>query len=306
MRLLKAKISSFRSIADTTLVVDPKVTILVGPNEGGKTNILRALESLGPDKEFVETAVCQFSPAYGQGQSPEIQLLFGGFFAIEDGMFAQALEADQSGATRLRIRKEHGQEETVEANVADDTQVPESTDSEDVIPIVPSSIPRIPSFTRLTVTRQGNDIRDFAVHLDDSEVFPADTDEERDYKSKFLDSLPRFLYFADVNLLRGEIELDQLLSDDPAYEAERNLLRLGGIAELDTLAGHPHRRDVALKNAEQRVTERLRKYWLRTPRGSFISTSIRRLSESGSATRREFLTSPRTGASAVAGSFRFT
>jgi predicted ATP-dependent endonuclease of OLD family len=54
-----------------------------------------------------------------------------------------------------------------------------------------------------------------------------------------------------------------------AYETERNLLRIGGIAELETLAGHPHRRDVALKNAEERVTERLRKYWTQDPSRQF-------------------------------------
>ena len=79
MKLLKARISSFRSVADTNLFVDRKVTILVGPNEGGKTNVLKALESFSPDKAFVETAVCQFSPAYEHGHSPEIQLLFGDF-----------------------------------------------------------------------------------------------------------------------------------------------------------------------------------------------------------------------------------
>lgn len=121
----------------------------------------------------------------------------------------------------------------------------------------------------MTVTRQGNDIQDFVVHFDDSEVFLADNDNERAFKSKFLDSLPRFLYFADINLLRGEIQLDQLLSDDPAYEAERNLLRLGGITDLETLIGHPHRRDVALKNAEELVTERLRKYWTQDPSREF-------------------------------------
>jgi predicted ATP-dependent endonuclease of OLD family len=269
MKLLKAKISSFRSVAETTLSVDAKVTILVGPNEGGKTNVLRALESFGPDKEFVDTAVCQFSPAYDQGQSPEIQLLFGDFSANEAAMLTQVLEAEQSRLGNLQSGEEHGSEEAIAENLADDTQVAELAESEDLphifLPVVPGS----PRFSRLTVTRQGNDLQDFVVHFDDRVVFFPDTVQEHEFKSKFLDSLPRFLYFADVNLLRGEIQLDQLLSDDPEYEAERNLLRLGGIADLETLAGDPHRRDVALKNAEQRVTERLRKYWTQDPSRQF-------------------------------------
>jgi hypothetical protein len=195
--------------------------------------------------------------------------LFGDFSTNDADMLTQVLEAEQSRLSSLQIGEGHRKQETIEGNVADDTPVAESTDSEDLPHILVPSSPLSPRFTRLTVTRQGNDIQDFVVHFDDSVVFLADNSNERALKSKFLDSLPRFLYFADVNLLRGEIQLDQLLSDDPAYEAERNLLQLGGIADLETLAGDPHRRDVALKKAQQRVTERLRKYWTQDPSRQF-------------------------------------
>lgn len=269
MKLLKARISSFRSIAEAALVVDPKVTVLVGPNEGGKTNILRALESVGREKEFEELAVCQFSPAYRHGQSPEIQVMYGDFTPGEADMLTQALERDQTSAGESQKGEEHGERPATRAEEADDEVVAEIMGSQHVAQYIVPSTPGGPRFTRLTVTRQGNNLEDFVIHLDDTVVFLADTDEEPDFKSKFLDSLPRFLYFSEINLLRGEIKLDQLLSDDPAYETERNLLRIGGITELETLAGHPHRRDVALKNAEQAVTERLRKYWTQDPSRQF-------------------------------------
>lgn len=136
MKLLKAKISSFRSVAEATLHVDPRVTILVGPNEGGKTNILRALESFAPDKEFVETAVCQFSPAYTQGQSPEIQLLFGDFSTNDAETLTQVLEAEQSRLSSLQKGGKHVQIEAIvesqARNMADDTTAAELTDSPEI------------------------------------------------------------------------------------------------------------------------------------------------------------------------------
>ncbi|MDE3085949.1 MAG: AAA family ATPase [Acidobacteriota bacterium] len=49
MRLQRARVRNYRSIKDSGWFdVDPAKTILVGPNEGGKTAVLRALEQLNP------------------------------------------------------------------------------------------------------------------------------------------------------------------------------------------------------------------------------------------------------------------
>lgn len=49
MRLIKAKAQNYRSIRDTgEFEIDPKKTILVGPNEAGKTVLLQALQQINP------------------------------------------------------------------------------------------------------------------------------------------------------------------------------------------------------------------------------------------------------------------
>lgn len=49
MRLVKAHIKNYRSILDTGLFeIEQDKTILVGPNEAGKTAILQALQQLSP------------------------------------------------------------------------------------------------------------------------------------------------------------------------------------------------------------------------------------------------------------------
>jgi AAA15 family ATPase/GTPase len=52
MKLLKAKVQNFRSIKDTGFFdLEELKTILVGPNEAGKTVILKALQQLNKPKD---------------------------------------------------------------------------------------------------------------------------------------------------------------------------------------------------------------------------------------------------------------
>lgn len=53
MRLLKTEISNFRSIKDVTISFDTPCRVLVGINESGKSNIIRALSLLGSDNKPV-------------------------------------------------------------------------------------------------------------------------------------------------------------------------------------------------------------------------------------------------------------
>ncbi len=53
MKLIQARIDGFRSVKEQLkLNVDPKVTILIGANDHGKTNLLEAILSLNDDRPF--------------------------------------------------------------------------------------------------------------------------------------------------------------------------------------------------------------------------------------------------------------
>ena len=55
MRIKKVGIRNFRSIIDSgEISLDDKITILLGKNEQGKTNFLKAIESFGKDYEYQE------------------------------------------------------------------------------------------------------------------------------------------------------------------------------------------------------------------------------------------------------------
>lgn len=76
MLISKVHAKAFKSIFDLTLPVDPKVTVMIGANESGKTNTLRAVESFRLGAPFTNSQTCQYSDFYYQGKCPEITLEF--------------------------------------------------------------------------------------------------------------------------------------------------------------------------------------------------------------------------------------
>ncbi len=74
MIISNIKINAFKSIQSMDLPLDPRITVLIGPNESGKTNILKAIESFCPDKPLSKDQTCQFSDFYSQEKPPEISV----------------------------------------------------------------------------------------------------------------------------------------------------------------------------------------------------------------------------------------
>jgi predicted ATPase len=72
-------INSYKSIRKLTLPLDPKITVLIGPNESGKTNILKAIENFRPDIALNVDQTCQYSDLYQNGKPPRIGLEFTNF-----------------------------------------------------------------------------------------------------------------------------------------------------------------------------------------------------------------------------------
>jgi predicted ATPase len=69
-------INSFRSIRELSFPLDPKITVLIGPNESGKTNILKAFLAFRNDMPLSLEQTCQYSERYQLGKPPEIGLEF--------------------------------------------------------------------------------------------------------------------------------------------------------------------------------------------------------------------------------------
>ena len=76
MLVSRVHVKAFKSIFELQLPVDPKVTVMIGANESGKTNTLRSIEAFRLGSPFSNSQTCQYSDYYYQGKSPEITMEF--------------------------------------------------------------------------------------------------------------------------------------------------------------------------------------------------------------------------------------
>ncbi|MBN1479039.1 hypothetical protein EH223_15210 [candidate division KSB1 bacterium] len=71
-------IRAFKSVYEMTLNLNQKINVLIGANESGKTNVLKAIESFRADVPFDSSLTCQYSNNYYMGKCPEISIEFAG------------------------------------------------------------------------------------------------------------------------------------------------------------------------------------------------------------------------------------
>jgi len=76
MIVSKLVVKAFKSILDLTMPLDPQITVLIGPNESGKSNILQAIEAFRLNAPYSTDMTCQYSEYYSQGRYPEVTLEF--------------------------------------------------------------------------------------------------------------------------------------------------------------------------------------------------------------------------------------
>jgi len=76
MRLDRVQIVNFRSIKDITVHMEPRCRVLVGINEAGKTNILRAFSLLCPDNEPTQDDVRESSPDEDLSKESHVRFIF--------------------------------------------------------------------------------------------------------------------------------------------------------------------------------------------------------------------------------------
>lgn len=69
MKVEKVRVRNFRSYRDSgELILDGKITTMIGKNESGKTNFLKSLESLNADYEYSSDDLCYYSE---EGRKPD-------------------------------------------------------------------------------------------------------------------------------------------------------------------------------------------------------------------------------------------
>lgn len=328
MRISRLRVTDFLSLKDTGAVsLDPSITLLLGKNENGKTNLLLALESFDRESRYDTEDLCRYSETRervrrGEIQASEVPIVTLWFMLdSKDKRGLAEIDRALANASELEVTKYLDNHYSAKATVSDqkkvkafaDEQWGETTrvkeikdDARAVLQSLDSQLEahaaRHPPFAqslelyRTAVKTFEEQIAEVASPDAASAAFAgliqqvtglADQDEpiQNDIASaranlerlqqelaaagngagqterRLLETLPRFVYFDDVDLLEDEVNIDQFLADPSKSKTLANLVALAGL-DVERL----HQQDVferqaATEVASTEITGLVNKSW---------------------------------------------
>jgi predicted ATPase len=209
MIISRAFIRAYKSVFELAFPLDPKITILIGANESGKTNVLRALTAFSPGVPFDNSLTCQYSDYYYQGKCPEV--------ALE---FAQISKENRRNLLRFS--------EAFKDNES------------------------------FLIRKDGPAVENYQLFINETEVPLKEMD-------KLLQSLPKFLFFDTVPLLKSRATLQDLMNGSEQFRTERNLLHIGGINNPEIIFEDTTRGRRASEEASRLITQQIRRVWSQEP-----------------------------------------
>lgn len=130
-------IHAYKSILELTTPIDPQVSVLIGPNESGKSNILKAMASFNSESIFDYSQTCQYSDFYKQNKCPEIAIEFYDFSKKNRAQLIKVSEIFKD-AERFFVKKE-GPEISDYKIYIDDNEI-QVTDMKSVLQCLPKIV----------------------------------------------------------------------------------------------------------------------------------------------------------------------
>ncbi len=284
MKLRCLQVKNFRCVEDSTEFTVCPLTCLVGKNGAGKTSVLEALYKLNPDvQELANFDVLMEYPRARRRQyqkraeaKPDDALIT--TWELEDQDIAQLESVLGAGAVKSRavvIRKgyyperhwagaicDHG-----DSAVAPTPSQTEATPGADVrgLTALPNEATETASATATQATEETATSATAApLKLEAPLTKGDDTFFER-HMGKLL---PKLLYFAEWNIMRGRISIDAMLQRKQKGELTGPdrvflaLLELGGTS-IEAISGIERSEELIadLEDAARPVTEEIARYW---------------------------------------------
>jgi len=262
MKLTRVELKDYRCFADTTLIVDPHATVLMGPNDVGKTYLLRALAKFGAMENFSNDAVRKVSSAEGRSGQMELTFQFSSFnegeIAYMQNFGVELKPDDCLSLTRSGPRNADKPQvllngallrEIMSGNFAAEPECAPSKEDANGNGVPP--------------TEQSTEMTDLDTAPDESpgELTRMSDEDWAGFLSGLFAILPAIELLPQLAPLPFEVNVAQLGADDPKMETVRTVLQLGGIDDLSMLSQDTAEREELLEDASQRITQVLRQYW---------------------------------------------
>jgi predicted ATP-dependent endonuclease of OLD family len=229
MLLTEVQINNFKSINDLTLKISDNVTCLIGKNETGKSNILKAIKYLNFNGNQLETSLTSYTMQNRSKSSfPTIKAAF---------------------------------------SISDNEPIAEYIKANDIGSILSGNIAK-PTKLELKISGPTKKDIEMIVSFDDGDQEKLNhdsNDKENDFViSKISEFLPNIEYFEREEFTINPLNQTALVSNasDVSSQAFKRLLTLGGVKDFGVLAsGDPQEINELKEDIAFRINDILRRYY---------------------------------------------
>ncbi len=279
MKLVRAKVTNFKSIDDTGWVDIDDVTSMVGKNESGKTAFLGALKRLNP-VDGIDKFDLQDYPRKGyvrykrdHGSSPAIAVTTE--MELSDDEMGRIEETLGKGAVKSRkvtVAKDYDNELHWDVEVNEQAIARHLMESANLPQEVQEHAQKSQTIAELVKVLESLEVKPAAVQklLDDvSKRFEGDDAVSQligGYLNKFL---PKFVYFDEYSAMRGRISIQDLIArvnkGEQMDESDRTFLSLlslvgANLEDMDSQTNYEYLK-AELESASIGISDEIFEYW---------------------------------------------
>jgi len=257
MKLTQVELSGYRCFVKARLTVAPQATVLMGPNDTGKSYLLLALKAFSDRTDFKDDDQC--AVLFDSNEAlPQVSLEFSDFESDEIDMLVKlGLEFDNSD--KLRITRTGLKAAQVEAFKNDyPLQIPAPS---------PPQQEQVAEPADTDGNQPGEDVSATPAKQKLAEESTSEIQEWVPAMSgwiigNLLPIMPRIELLEDPDLLPAEIDLAQLTGEGPQFDTPKRLLWLGGIRDINSFQkADTRRRHQRLEDASRRLTRWIGEHW---------------------------------------------
>jgi predicted ATP-dependent endonuclease of OLD family len=278
MRLVRAKVTDFKSIDDSGWVDIDDVTSMVGKNESGKTAFLGALKRLNPVdgvdkfdlKDYPRKGYVRYKKVHKDNPAialtAEFQITEQELEQIETDLGKNVLQS-----TLITVAKDYANNFHWKFEVDEKAIVQHILGNAGLPPEIQQHAESAESCAELSIKLEALDVKPASVQAllkDIAEKFKSDVGEQliENYLQKFL---PKFVYFDEYSTMRGRISIQDLRQryekGEDLDDSDRTFLSLLGMvgADLEGLESQTSYEylKAELESASIGISDEIFEYW---------------------------------------------
>lgn len=294
-------VTCFRTIVEhNNLLVDPKITVLLGANESGKTNLLQAIDKFSLGNNFEENDISKMAGRRWRTKKfPNVALIFSlsekeisevqSFISDKDVINNITINKFSNDATGYsisiskknqmdRINKELNSLER-RKSVLQDRLVKLTSRREEVVKRLarlkkPSTIKKYED-ERMSLDAEINNttrlLEENKTQIDNLEKLKK-TIKQKDIslsqeQINFLHNIiPKIKYVSNIELIPSTIPVSEIIAQNTHRSiAVGNLLKIGDIEDFNILNENLSRVRIHLRTASRLISEKLSTFWMQEP-----------------------------------------